>query len=87
MFVGRDKQFPGHSGKIGYVKFNLGDGAFLKDPNFAHPQDAFGYKQGIDALVNKPEAKIEPGSVVTDELSNGFEQKNPVIDKASPAER
>lgn len=37
VFVGRDKFFPGLSGKIGYLKFNLGDGAFLKEANFAHP--------------------------------------------------
>lgn len=43
VFVGRDKHFPGHSGRIGFVNFNLGEGAFASGNKFDHPKDFFGF--------------------------------------------
>lgn len=43
VFVGRDKHFPGFNGKIGYVNFNIGTGAFRKGNNFVADKDIFGF--------------------------------------------
>lgn len=46
---------------MGYLKFNIGEGAFLKDPNFDHPDDAFGHKAGLENMVKKPTGAVNPG--------------------------
>ena len=54
IFTGKDKQFPGFNGKLGYVNFVLGDGAFRKTPDFKHPLDVFGLTEGEVNLFKKP---------------------------------
>jgi len=43
IFVGRDKHFPGLNGKLGFVNFNVGKGAFRKGNDFVDSKDAFGF--------------------------------------------
>lgn len=83
--MGRDKHFPGHSGKIALVRFNLGDGAHVATNNFDHPQDVFAFKEGTDKLFKKPDSVL-PDEPTKDVFENGFESKKPVIDKENPAE-
>lgn len=56
-FIGKDKQFPGFNGKIGFVNFVVGSGAFRGTPDFKHPDDVFGLNKGEAALLKKPESK------------------------------
>lgn len=72
MFLGRDKHFPGHSGKISYVRFNLGDGAHVENNRFDHPQDIFAFKLGQDKLFKKDDAAL-PDVPNKDVFANGFE--------------
>lgn len=51
LYAGRDKHFPGHSGKIGYFNFNAGEGAFVTGNKFDHPKDIFGFSVGSDKLL------------------------------------
>lgn len=53
VFVGRDKQFPGLNGQLGYVNFNVGTGSFRTGNNFGHSKDAFGYSAGLENIINK----------------------------------
>jgi hypothetical protein len=50
VYVGRDKHFPGFNGKIGFVNFNAGAGAFVKGSNYDQEKDVFGFKAGLEAL-------------------------------------
>lgn len=60
VFVGKDKHFPGFNGKIGHANFNIGLGAFKKGSNYEHPADAFGYKIGLETLVQKKPTTFTP---------------------------
>lgn len=54
VYTGKDQQFPGFNGKLGYVNFVLGEGSFRSSPNFKHPSDVFGHEEGESALLKKP---------------------------------
>lgn len=43
IYVGRDKHSPGHSGKMAYFNFNLGEGSYITNNKFDHPKDIFGF--------------------------------------------
>ncbi|CAD8140693.1 unnamed protein product [Paramecium octaurelia] len=87
LFVGRDKHFPGHSGKIGYFNFNAGEGSFVTGNKFDHPKDIFGFSIGSDKLLTQKDAELKPGVPVTEQLANGSEDKKPVIEKDLNADR
>lgn len=36
-YVGKDAHFPGWSGRIAHVAFNVGDGSFKKGTDYTHP--------------------------------------------------
>lgn len=42
--VGRDKHYPGYSGKIANIRLNGGDGAFAPTSYSGADNDIFGYK-------------------------------------------
>lgn len=62
IFIGRDKHFPGFSGKLGLVSFHMGPGAFEKDLKFKEKSgDAFNFNKAIDVIFKKDEPKIDAG--------------------------
>ena len=46
VYAGKDPHFPGLSGKIAFVNFNVGPGSFKKGSDFSHPKDIFGFSAG-----------------------------------------
>lgn len=50
VYIGKDKHFPGFNGKMAYVGFNIGRKAYLKEIDFTHPQDIFGFEKGLEKL-------------------------------------
>jgi len=59
IYVGKDMHFPGFNGKIGFVNFNIGDGAFKKMPDFKHPNDIFGLLKGEENILKNPVSKAD----------------------------
>ena len=53
VFIGKDKHFPGFSGILGHINFNLGKGSFKKGTDYKDDKDSFGLSVGIEKLVNK----------------------------------
>jgi hypothetical protein len=69
--VGRDKFFPGWNGKLAYVNFNVGKGAFRNAKDFTHPNDAFGIGAGVDKL-KKPNVGFAPAEADPNVKENAF---------------
>lgn len=87
IFIGRDKHFKGFSGKLGFINFNIGNGAYSKDGFKEHPKDAFGFKSGIDKLAKTADSQVQPGQVIKDSLPNGFETKRPIVEKETSSDK
>jgi hypothetical protein len=49
VYYGRDRHYPGFNGFISNFNFNAGEGAFVKGKGDAynHPQDIFGFGEGL----------------------------------------
>lgn len=80
VFVGRDAHFPGFNGKLAYVNFNIGGGAFRKGNDFTRDDDAFGFAIGGKELFKpvKPDALPEPDKDVRESKSTDAQ---PVVDR------
>lgn len=81
--VGKDKFFPGFSGNIGFVNFNVGKGSFRKGNDFTHDDDVFGFAVGSKKLFEppKPEEVSKPDETVH---ASKTSEDAPKVDKTSP---
>jgi hypothetical protein len=43
LYLGKDPNFPGWNGKLGYVNFNIGKGSFKTGNDFTDDADKFGF--------------------------------------------
>jgi len=80
VFVGKDAHFPGFSGKVAYVNFNVGKGSFKKGNDFTDDGDNFGFSLGAKELFKpvKPEALPAPDNSVHESKTS---EPNPKVDK------
>ena len=80
VFVGKDVQFPGFSGKVAFVSFNTGEGASKKGNDFTHPTDVFRFDKGKQNLF----PKVDPSKPTVDErgeIPNEVNNNSPKVDK------
>ena len=61
----------GWNGKLAYISFNTGEGAFRTGTDCADPKDAFGFGSGDKALINKAPAKPTDKPVDTNFYDSG----------------
>lgn len=85
--VGRDSFFQGLSGKLGYVNFNLGKGAFKTGNDFNEAKDSFGFSVGVEKLVKKQDVGFKPADPEKTGFENAQSQEKPVVDKTSKSEQ
>lgn len=65
MYIGNDIYYPGWSGYINLVNFNMGKGVFRPGKDFTDDKDIFNWSAGLDLYVkNTNEWPVEKPPVV-----------------------
>jgi hypothetical protein len=59
VYYGRDPHYPGFNGYISNFNFNAGQGAYVRgtQDKYNHPEDIFGYGEGLKIYYNKGDFK------------------------------